>query len=87
MIRSKPLFTTAKCGKSYDTGDYDGGRRGSQGDGEYTTETYTEDFVVLVNTNHQQIAEKFNNGFQQAERYLHEGKKFRITVIFIIIFY
>ena len=70
-------MTTAECKKPY---YYDTTERNSDG-GRRQSLAYLEDeYVVIINTQHPQIASQLEEAFTRAEKYLRDGNNFRVTV-------
>lgn len=78
VILRRPIFTTVKCRKPYSTNV----------SAEDSSVSYMEhEFAVLVNTGNAEINSQFARAFELAEKYLNEGKNFRVTVCFIYCIY
>lgn len=77
LLFSKPIFSTALCGKLYSqetTYQTDDGGRGTE------PITHNEEYVVLINSRNPQVEQMCNQAFESAARLLREGKKFRLSV-------
>lgn len=77
MFYSKPMLSTALCGKLYSqetTFRTDEAGRSTE------AMTHNEEYVVLINSKHQQVQQLCNQAFDRVQRLLQEGKTFRVTV-------
>ena len=70
LIKTRPILTTARCRKPYDD------TVGNESDVSYLDDEY----IVLINTAHAEIARQFETAFSLAEQFLREGKNFRVSV-------
>lgn len=75
-VQSKPILTTAYCSKPY---SYNRDRHDHDSTNIERTE-HVEEYVVMVNTRHQQVAQLFQEAYDRAKRFVEEGKKFRVKV-------
>ena len=79
-VQSKPILTTAYCNKPY---SYNRDRH-EHDSTNIERSQHVEEYVVMVNTRHQQVAQLFQDAYERAKRCVEEGKKFRVKVSYLL---